>query len=162
MKLSASLASVVLALASTAAFAQQAAPAHVPFACPAKNVKTQAITQPLVADLFKSLKHAFVAALGPDAEHLDQDKVLARVTARRVDAARMADLAAVSGCAALVDARSSCANFFDPELGDPLSVFMAMKRTAPARRQFEAAIASLPDAEERKAAQHCIRLVGKR
>jgi hypothetical protein len=93
---------------------------------------------------------------------MDDPKVAAKVAAIRVDPARMAELAKVSGCAALLDERSSCSAFFDTEQGDPLSVITGMKKTAPLRRQYEDAIAHLGRSDFKRAAAGCINLVGKR
>jgi hypothetical protein len=115
----------------------------------------------VVIDVLGALDNAFDAAVGPDGKHVDQPKVVNKLAATRVAETKMAALAEVSGCAALIDVRSSCALYYDPELGDPLSVFMGMKKSAPLRRQFEAAIARLPDGEPKRAAQSCIKLVGR-
>lgn len=132
------------------------------FACPVDSRKPQPVSQEQVFAVLGALNTAFDAALGPDARHVDQSAVLARLAASTVDTQRMAHLAEVTGCAALIDVQSSCANYFDPELGDPLSVFMGMKKTAPLRRQFEAAVARVTDPPSRRAALACIKLVGVR
>ena len=130
------------------------------FVYPVKGVAGPKVEHQAVIDILGALNKAFDAALGPDGKHVDQPKVVSKLAATRVDDTRMAALADVSGCAALIDVRSSCSLYYDPELGDPLSVFMGMKKSAPLRKQFEAAIARLPDGEPKRAAQSCIKLVG--
>jgi hypothetical protein len=51
---------------------------------------------------------------------------------------------------------------YDPEFGGKVSVFMDLSAKVPVRRQFDEAIAALPSVEARKAAQYCIKLVGKK
>ena len=144
----------------TAACSQEAPHATSAFVCPVKSVAGPKVEHQAVIDILGALNKAFDAALGPDGKHVDDPKVVNKLAATRVDETKMAALADVSGCAALVDVRSSCSLYYDPELGDPLSVFMGMKKSAPLRKQFEAAIARLPDGEPKHAAQSCIKLVG--
>jgi hypothetical protein len=129
------------------------------YSCPVLHVALQKVSRQTVDEVSQSLDKAFSAALGPDSKRLFDDKVFARVAARTVDERRMAELAEVSGCAALIDERGGCALYFDTELGNPLSVFMAMKKTAPMRRQFESAIARVRTPELKRAAQACIKLI---
>jgi len=110
--------------------------------------------------VFEALTKAFDGAIGPDAHRLYEDKVMAKLAASHLDEDRMAVLAAASACAALLDEHASCAQYYDPEYGNPLGVFMSMKKSAPVRRQFEAAVARVPDPNQRRAAQYCIKLVG--
>jgi hypothetical protein len=98
--------------------------------------------------------------MGPKAKEIGDPKVMNRASTTRIDDGKMAALAEVSGCAALIDIHSSCASYFDPELGGPLSVFMSMKKRSVLRRQFEDAIAHLARADYKRAAQACIKLVG--
>jgi len=146
----------------TSAWSQNQSHATTGYACPVKSASGPKVEQQVTNDILDALNKTFDAALGPDAKHLDQPKVLGKVAAARVDDAKMAALADVSGCAALIDVRSSCSLYYDPELGNPLSVFMGMTKSAPLRKQFEAAVARLPDGEPKQAAQTCIKLVGKR
>ncbi|QJE02484.1 hypothetical protein HH212_22715 [Massilia forsythiae] len=152
---------VVMTVASKAAHAQDGASPRPALACPVIHAAPQQVTERMVKDVTDTLNRTFDDALGPDARRLDQPKVVARLAARTVDEQRMARLAQAAGCAALIDERSSCAQYFDTELGEPLSLFMRMKKTAPLRRQFEQAVARLPAAPLKRAAQACIRLIGK-
>jgi hypothetical protein len=161
MKLSSLLPSLGLAVC-TAACSQNLSHATSAYACPVKSASGPKVEQQVGLDILAALDKAFDAALGADARRLDQPKVLDKLAAAHVDEAKMAALADVSGCAALLDVRSSCSQYYDPELGNPLSVFMGMKKSAPLRKQFEAAVAHLPDGEPKRAAQACIKLVGKR
>jgi hypothetical protein len=161
MKISSLLPALGLAVC-TAACSQNISQATSGYVCPVKSTSGPKVDQQVGLDVLAALDKAFDAALGPDAKHLDQPKVLAKLAASRVDEARMAALADVSGCAALLDVRSSCSQYYDPELGNPLSVFMGMKKSAPLRKQFEAAVARLPDGEPKRAAETCIKLVGSR
>jgi hypothetical protein len=81
------------------------------------------------------------------------------MAAKTVDERRMAELAEVSGCAALIDEQGGCALYFDTELGAPLSTFMAMKKSAPLRRQFEKAVSRVQTPELKRTAQTCIKLI---
>jgi hypothetical protein len=161
MKLSSLLPSLGLAVC-TAACSQNLSHATSAYACPVKSASGPKVEQQVGLDILAALDKAFDAALGADARRLDQPKVLDKLAAAHVDEAKMAALADVSGCAALLDVRSSCSQYYDPELGNPLSVFMGMKKSAPLRKQFEAAVAHLSDGEPKRAAQACIKLVGKR
>jgi hypothetical protein len=160
MKLFPLLPAIGLVLASTTACSQEVHAPSSGYVCPVKNVPPQKVTQEMGYAVLDALNKAFDAALGPDAKHVDQPKVVARLAATRVGDAKMAALAEISGCAALIDVDSSCSLYYDPEQGDPLSVFMRMKRSAPLRKQFEDAVAHVPDLEQRRAAQSCIKLVG--
>lgn len=132
------------------------------YVCPVKNIAPKKVTQEMGYAVLDALNKAFDAALGPDARRVDQPKVVGKLAASHVDDAKMMALADVSGCAALIDVDSSCSLYYDPELGNPLSVFMGMKKSAPLRKQFEEAVARVPDPAQRRAAQTCIKLVGKR
>jgi hypothetical protein len=140
---------------------QDAPAAAAGYACPVKEINAPKADQKVVYAVLDAVNKAFEGVFGPDARHVGERKVAARLAASRMDEGRMAALAQVSGCAALIDEQSGCALFYDPELGDPLSFFMGLKASAPLRRQFEAAIAHVPDAAQKRAAQTCIRLVGK-
>jgi len=83
------------------------------------------------------------------------------IPAKRIDARAMEEIAAISACGAIMD-QSSCSQFYDPEFGGKVSVFMDLSTKVPVRQQFDEAIAALPSAVARKAAQYCIKLVGKR
>lgn len=131
------------------------------YACPVKHLPPQQFDDREIDAVSKSLDAAYAAALGKDANQMHLDAVSKRVSATHIDDARMASLAEVTGCAALYDRHASCATYFDVEHGNPLSVFMDMKKSTPLRRQLDAAIARLPDQQQRQAAQYCIKLVGK-
>ncbi|WP_322403907.1 hypothetical protein [Massilia luteola] len=162
MKLYALLPAIGLVLASATACSQALPASSSSYVCPVKNIATKKVTREMGVDVLNALNKAFDAALGSNAKHVDQRKIVNKLAATRVDEAKMMALAEVSGCAALIDVDSSCALYYDPELGDPLSVFMGMKKSAPLRKQFEEAVAHVPDLEQRRAAQTCIKLVGKR
>jgi len=78
-----------------------------------------------------------------------------------IDPKAMEEIAAIAGCAAMMD-QESCTAFYDPEFGGEVSIFSDMSTKVPLRRQFNAAIAALPDDQPRKAAQYCLKLVGKK
>lgn len=139
----------------------EAAPAVAAYACPVKHLPPQKFDQAEIAAVSAALDDAYAAALGKDARQMHLDPVAKRVSAAHLDDARMTRLAEVTGCAALYDRHASCATYFDVEYGNPLSVFMNMKKSTPLRRQLDAAIARLPDQQQRQAAQYCIKLVGK-
>lgn len=152
--------SIAAAAAGPAAVAPSPSPAA--HACPIKHLPPQPFDLNETEAASKTLDAAYDAALGADARQMHVDKVSNRVSMRHIDDTRMAALAEAAGCAALFDQHASCATFFDLEYGNPLSVFMNMKRATPLRQQFDAAIARLPDPKQRNAAQYCIKLVGKR
>ncbi|WP_426338868.1 hypothetical protein ACN9MZ_21075 [Pseudoduganella sp. S-14] len=83
------------------------------------------------------------------------------IPSKRIDPKAMEEIAAVSACGALMD-QSSCSTYFDPEFGGEPAIFMNLSTKVPVRKQFDEAIAALPSAEARKAAQYCIKLVGKK
>lgn len=116
----------------------------------------------VIMPLHNRLNDDMRAAIGPEFDHLSDAKVRAKVAQRRVDPAKMAELADAAACAAIIDVHSGCAGFYDEEFGDPLSVFMGMKKTAPLRRQFDQAVAAVADVEGRQAALQCISWVGKK
>jgi hypothetical protein len=151
--------SIVMAVIPLSAHAQDSAAAPAAYACPVLNVAPEKVSRQTLKDVTNALNNAFNAALGPDAKRISDDKVFARLAARTVDERRMAELAEASGCAALIDERGSCALYFDTELGNPLSAFMAMKKNAPLRRQFENAVAHIRMPEPKRAAQACIKLI---
>jgi len=136
------------------------APSAAAYACPIPSPAPARIGDADRERVTAALNAAFDAAVGPATGHLHEDKVFARVAASHLDDQRMAHLAAVTGCAALIDQQAGCAGYFDTEFGNPLSVFMSMKKSAPARRQFEEAVARLPDRHQRRAAQDCIKGTG--
>jgi len=80
---------------------------------------------------------------------------------QRIDPKAMAEIAAIAGCAALLD-QSSCSTFYDPEFGGEVTAFTDLSTKAPVRRQFDDAIAALPSDMARKAAQSCIKRVAKK
>jgi hypothetical protein len=159
MKLSSLLPALGLAVCATACSQEAALPASS-FACPLQHAATKQVEQKTIDTMFDALQGAFAAAIGPEAGKIGLSKVRAKLEMTRVDDGKMAALANVSACAALIDVNSGCALYYDPELGDPLSAFMGMKKTAPLRKQFEEAIARVPNLEQRRAAQTCIKLVG--
>lgn len=155
------LLTLAVALTCATSHAAQPKPAPPAFACPYnKAIASAKVDYEVVMRVHTELVRRFDDALGKEPDGFGDPKVAARVAVRRVDDNKMAALADVSGCAALYDVDSSCAQFFDPELGDPLSVFMSMKKSAPLRRQFEDAIAHLARPDYKRAAQACIKLVG--
>lgn len=156
------LSAVLLAALCTSVHAMEATPAAVPFACPFTGPVTKKVDHEVRMTVYNELVRTFQAALGPLANNMGDPKVAAKAATLRVDPVRMAALAEVSGCAALVDQRSSCAAYFDTELGDPLSAFTSMKKSAPLRRQYEDAIAHLKRADFKAAAQDCMQRVGKK
>lgn len=139
--------------------AQAAPPA---FQCPVAAAATAALPYEKTMLVFDELNRALQSTFGADLDQLDQPKVLARVAAKQVDAAAMARLAQLSGCGALIDVASSCSQYFEPEFGGPLYFLMEMKRTAPLRMQYEAAIDALADARQKTAARQCIKLVARK
>lgn len=146
--------------AANAAHAAPAAPAG--FQCPVAAAAPATVPYEKTMLVFNEMNRALESTFGADIDHLDQPKVLARVTATKIDAAAMARLAQLSGCGALIDVASSCSQYFEPELGGPLYFLMEMKKTAPLRMQYEAAINDLADAQQKAAARQCIKLVGKK
>lgn len=80
---------------------------------------------------------------------------------QRIDPAIMGEIAAISGCAAIMDL-PACATFFDPEMGGDLSMFANFSTKVPVRKQFDEAVAALPSAEAKKAVQACMKLVAKK
>jgi len=90
-----------------------------------------------------------------------KDWVMRPTPPQAIDAKVMEEIAAIAGCAAMMD-QESCATFYDPEFGGEVSVFSDLSTKVPLRRQFNAAIAALPDEKPRKAAQYCLKLVGKK
>jgi hypothetical protein len=155
------LIAIVLAALSACTHAAEVRPV-TPFACPFTGPVTTKVDYEVRMAIYNELVRTYEAALGPFAKNMDDPRVAAKAEATRVDPARMAELAEVSGCAALLDERSSCSAFFDTELGDPLSVITSMKKTAPLRRQYEDAIAHLARPDFKRAAAGCIKRVGKR
>lgn len=83
------------------------------------------------------------------------------IPTKRIDPKLMEEIAAISACGALMD-QSSCTQYYDPEFGGKVSVFMDLSTKVPVRKQFDEAIAALPSVEARKAAQYCMKLVGKK
>lgn len=90
-----------------------------------------------------------------------KDWVVQTLPTKRIDPKAMEEIAGIAGCAAMLD-RPACASFYDPEFGGNLTVFTALGSKAPVRKQFDEAIAALPSVEARKAAQYCVKLVGKK
>jgi hypothetical protein len=80
---------------------------------------------------------------------------------QRIDPKAMAEIAAIAGCAALLD-QSSCTTFYDPEFGGEVTAFTDLSTKVPVRRQFDEAIAALPSEAARKAAQSCIKRVARK
>jgi hypothetical protein len=83
------------------------------------------------------------------------------VPSKRIDPKAMEEIAAISACGALMD-QSACSTYFDPEFGGEPAILMSLSTKVPVRKQFDEAIAALPSVEARKAAQYCIKLVGKK
>jgi hypothetical protein len=127
-------------------------PAKVSFVCPVKYRVPQAALTDVPEIINTEMTKRFDAV----------QAAAKRAPATPVDPALMTALAEVAGCGALIDTESSCSIYFSPHVGDPLSIFMDMKKTAPLRKQFEEAIKALPNKYEREAAQHCIKLTGKK
>ena len=130
------------------------------FTCPIKVPAAGAIGDAQLAGVDKEINQRFAEAIGRDVQQLYVAQAEACVARMSVEPKLMAALAEAAGCAALVDRNGGCARYFDTEFGDPISVFMRMKKSAPARRQFEAAIAALPDPQQKKAALWCIQGTG--
>jgi hypothetical protein len=151
-----SLTLVFSVVAGTASAYASAAitPAPATFVCPVKfPVPQKALTDiPEVINAEMTQRFEAVQAAAK--------RVRPKDSSTPVEPALMTALAQVAGCAALIDKESSCSIYFSPEVGDPLSIFMEMKKTAPLRKQFEEAIKALPNKYEREAAQHCIKLTG--
>ena len=156
-----SLAVLAIACAVMPAKAADGRGTPAPFACPySKNVAPHKVAYDVRIKVYNELVRRFDDAFGPHPEGYGDTKVAAEVSAKRIDDRKMAALAEVSGCAALFDADGACAQYYDPELGDPLSVIMSMKKKAVLRRQFEDAIEHLERLDYKRAAQSCIKLVG--
>jgi hypothetical protein len=151
---------IAVAAMSSTAHAHEVTPAAAPFSCPFKNMAPTHVDHAVLMTVYNELVRTYKDALGPLAKDIGDPKVAAKAAASTVDARKMAALAEVSGCAALIDEHGSCAQFFDPELGDPLSVFTSMKKTSPLRKQYEQAIAKLGRPDFKRAAQACMKLVG--
>ncbi|MEJ7804540.1 MAG: hypothetical protein WKG03_01270 [Telluria sp.] len=149
-----------LLVMSTSACPREAA-ASSSYTCPITYPVPKAALAATSTQLDAEMQKRFDAVIGADAGKLHLPKVAARVSRKQVDKALMTSLAQVAGCGALIDRESSCSIYFDPGVGDPLSTIMDMKKSAPLRMQFEAAIKNLPNRQQREAAQHCIKLVGK-
>jgi len=141
--------------------AQTAPKGQAAYACPVLHVPAKQVSDDMVKAVSDDLNKAFFAAIGEQNRHLSQPEVFRRVAAMTIDRQRIAELAEVSGCAALIDEHAACAGYFDPELGSPLSTFMSMKKTAPARRQFERAVAQVRTPELRRAGLACIKLISE-
>lgn len=146
-----------LAMCSSA-YALEVKPVATPFTCPFTNKAPEKVDHAVRTVIYNELVRTYKEAMGPLTKHPADPNM----AASRVDPVRMAALAEVSGCAALLDERASCANYFDTELGDPLSVFTSMKKNAPLRKQYEEALAHLSRPDFKRAAQSCMKLVGKR
>lgn len=156
-----SLAALAIAGAAIPAHAADGKGIPAPFACPySKDVAPHKVPYDVRMKVHDELVRRFDDAFGHHPDGFGDPKVAAKVAATRIDDRKMAALAEVSGCAALFDADGACAQFYDPELGDPLSVIMSMKKKAVLRRQFEDAIAHLERPDYKRAAQACIKLVG--
>jgi len=80
---------------------------------------------------------------------------------QRIDAKVMEEIAAISGCAAIMDS-PACANFFSPEIGGDLYMFAEIGSKAPLRKQFDEAVAALPPSAGKTAVQRCMKLVAKK
>ena len=160
--LSVTLALTVLAAAhaTPAPAAAATLPAPAGFACPIKHPVPEAALTDVPESITIEMEKRFKAV--SDASSLQSGKVGRGAKAPRVDPALMTALAKVSGCAALIDRESSCSMYFSTHVGDPLALIMARKRTEPLRKQFDDAIQALPSEHERKAAQYCIKLTGKK
>ncbi|CDG83223.1 hypothetical protein [Janthinobacterium agaricidamnosum] len=112
--------------------------------------------------VFDAINQEFGAIFGADYERLDDAKVIARIGKTRIAPEAMTRVASLSGCAALIDITSSCSQYFSPEIGGPLFFLMEMKKTAPLRVQYDAAISALPDPHQKAAALQCIKLVAQK
>lgn len=151
---------IAFAMLSQTAHSHEAGPAATAFSCPFTNSAPKHVDYAVMMTVYNELVRTFKDALGPLAKDIGDPKVAAKAAATRVDERKMAALAEVSGCAALIDQNGGCAQFFDPELGDPLSVFTSMKKTAPLRQQYEQAISKLARPDFKRAAQSCVKRVG--
>ncbi len=106
-----------------------------------------------VKQLTASLDRRYAAIWGTDWAYQT-------LPAKRIAPKAIEKVAAIAGCAAMLD-QPACSNFYDPEFGGSVTVFTSLSSKAPLRKQFEDAIALLPSVEAKKAAQYCIKLVGK-
>jgi hypothetical protein len=158
------LSALLVAVATIAAptHAAEPKPASATFVCPFTGTAPKQVDYDVSMKVYNELVRRYEAALGPLAKDIGDPKAAAKAAASRVDEGRMSALAEVSGCAALIDDAGACAQYFDPELGDPLSVFTSMKKSAPLRKQYEAALAQLARPDFKRAAQSCMKRVGGR
>lgn len=141
-----------------ASAAALAAPAS--FVCPVKHPVSQASITDVPEVIDTEMNKRFDAVIADSKRQ--QAKGAQAVPVRPVDPALMTALAQVTGCGALIDKEESCSLYFSPHVGSPLSIFMDLKKTNPLRKQFETAVMALPNKYEREAAQHCIKLTGKK
>lgn len=77
----------------------------------------------------------------------------------KADLKALHEIAQLAGCAAVIDIGSSCATYFDPEFSTSLGVFTDLPKKTPLRQQFDNALKSLPEGEQKKAALACMKLV---
>lgn len=83
------------------------------------------------------------------------------VPTQRIDSKLMGEIAAISGCAAIID-EPACANFFSPDIGGEFYMFAEFGSKVPLRKQFDEAVAALPPSEGKAAVQRCMKLVAKK
>lgn len=83
------------------------------------------------------------------------------VPRQRIDPQLMGEIAAISGCAAIID-EPACANFFSPEIGGEFYMFAEFGSKVPLRKQFDEAVTALPPSEGKAAVQRCMKLVAKK
>lgn len=142
------------------ALAASAAPAHAAGTAPALVCSsTEAgLAENNLGALTRALETSLAQGFGADWVYQDN----ARRGRKKLDPQVLAQVAKLAGCAAMMDVDASCSMFFDPELSTTLGVFTDMPRSAPARKQFDAAIAALPDGKEKRAAQACMKLVARK
>jgi hypothetical protein len=126
--------------------------APVPLVCPVKHPVPQKDLTDVPESINSEMQKRFLA-VSKAAERKGNKS-------GTVDPALMSALAEIAGCGALLDRESSCSMYYSPIVGDPLALIMARKKSDPLRKQFEAAIKTLPNKYEREAAQYCIKLTG--
>lgn len=100
----------------------------------------------------------YEAAFKADANQVHLDAVVNRLSKTTIDQKLMDDLVIASGCAALIDRKSSCTMYFDTEYGQPVSLFLRFKKGSPLRQQYEKGIRALKDEHQRKDAMSCMGL----
>lgn len=133
----------------------QAHSSPLPYSC---TPDTKGLSYENVDALSRTIVGELETALGKD--WVDQSEK--KVAGKRVAPEVMSRIAALAGCAAELDVKSSCAMFYDPEFSTTLGVFTGLPRKARARTQFDAAINALASEKQKAAAQQCMKLVARK